>query len=117
MALVKVGLWRVHPAGYEINDWLEYNQSAQEFRAQRAANADRQAAWRNRQAASSNAVTNALRNEVHNAAQTRPDLKEEKSEREERRQGRRQLGGPTHDQANAAGLSWEARKRELEEHP
>lgn len=47
-ALLTAGLWHESPGGYMVHDYLEYNPSAEEVRAQRAENAKRQAEWRER---------------------------------------------------------------------
>ena len=62
--LVTVGLWECVDNGYRVHDYLDYQPSADQVRAERAATARRQAAWRVRRHAgsptpSSNAVTNA----------------------------------------------------------
>lgn len=110
-ALVDAGLWGVHSEGWIIHDWLDYNPSAQETRAKRRADADRQAEYRARR----HAVTNSVSNAVTNSAPTRPDpLKKEQAERktESGRTPGRRIGGPSHDEANEAGLSWAALKAE-----
>ena len=48
--LVSVGLWDIANGGYQIHDYLEYNPSAEQVKADREANAKRQADWRTRQA-------------------------------------------------------------------
>jgi len=72
--LVEVGLWEKRDGGYQVHDYLDYNPSAVQVKAQRKANAERQANWRGRQPqeskpdnnnesnATSNAVTNATSN-------------------------------------------------------
>lgn len=47
-ALVAVGLWRECEGGYEVHDYLDYNPPAAKVRAERAANAKRQAKFRDR---------------------------------------------------------------------
>jgi hypothetical protein len=72
--LVSVGLWEIVEGGYHIHDFLEYQPSAEKVKAERAANAERQARWRDRNAEDngvSNAVTNELRNGVTNSAPSR----------------------------------------------
>jgi len=106
-ALVDAGLWAPHPNGWLIHDYLDYNPSAQQIRDERAANANRQAAFRDRR----NAVTNA----ATNGAPSHPIPIEREIPRERTTKtgytGRGPLG-PSHDDANAAGLSWAAIKAE-----
>jgi hypothetical protein len=73
--LVEAGLWTVSRGGHQIHDYLEYNPSAEEVKAQRADNARRQAEWRERNKAnpSTNEGGNAVSNSVTNAvSNTRP---------------------------------------------
>lgn len=44
--LVRVGLWESAPGGYQIHDFLVYNDSAEQVRERRATEAARKAAWR-----------------------------------------------------------------------
>jgi hypothetical protein len=44
--LVRVGLWESAPGGYQIHDFLVYNDSAEDVRKRRAEEAARKAAWR-----------------------------------------------------------------------
>lgn len=70
--LVAVGLWERRDGGYQVHDYLEYNPSAAQVKAQRAANAERQAKWRGKQpqvtetgsgdGGNSNGVNNAVSN-------------------------------------------------------
>ena len=46
--LVEVGLFRPHPRGYEVNNYLRYNDSGEVVRARRGAAAQRTARWRER---------------------------------------------------------------------
>lgn len=39
--LVEAGLWEVHPSGFRVHDYLEYNPSAQSLREKRAADSAR----------------------------------------------------------------------------
>ncbi len=66
--LVEVGLWERVDGGFLIHDFLDYNPSAEQVKAERAANAKRQAKWRDehrddqgkfRSNGDSNGVTNA----------------------------------------------------------
>lgn len=66
-ALLKVGLWLNAEDGYQIHDYLAYQQSATQVKAYREANAKRQEEWRNKKRnkmdnAESNAVTNTVTN-------------------------------------------------------
>lgn len=80
--LVDVGLWEHVEEGYAIHDWLQCNKSSAEVKAEKEANARRQADWRNSHRnegtgaysnEESNAVSNALRNAARrNAAPSRP---------------------------------------------
>lgn len=45
-ALVKAGLWKATKDGYQVHDWDKYNPKAASVRRDRAANAKRQAEWR-----------------------------------------------------------------------
>jgi hypothetical protein len=60
--LIDVGLWEVCNGGFMIHDYLVYNPNGDKVRAERAANAARQARFRG----GSNAVTNAITNNVTN---------------------------------------------------
>lgn len=72
--LAEVGLWEPVEGGYRIHDYLDYNPSAEEVRAQRRQSAERQARWRGQRHAEaatpslevrhagSNGVTNAESN-------------------------------------------------------
>lgn len=44
--LARVGLWETVPGGYQIHDFLVYNDSAEQVRARRATEAARKAEWR-----------------------------------------------------------------------
>lgn len=46
--LVDAGLWEVIPEGYRIHDYLMYNPSGEQVKAERANNAKRQQEWRER---------------------------------------------------------------------
>jgi hypothetical protein len=77
-ALVDAGLWQREGAGWRINDWLDYNPSRAEIEAQRAAKAERQRKWRERNRNASTDVStdgerDALVTDVGDAAPTRPD--------------------------------------------
>ena len=78
-ALLTAGVWRSNAEGYEIHDYLDYNPSAAQLKAERVMNAARQAKWReqrrpqDRETPERNAVTNASplqRNAVTNASVT-----------------------------------------------
>ena len=47
--LVTVGVWLLHPQGYEIKDYLLYNPSREEVERQRAEKAERQRKYRDKQ--------------------------------------------------------------------
>jgi len=82
--LVDVGLWERVDDGYIVHDYLEYNPTGEKVRAERAANARRQAEWRERNRQDNgqfgddvtdaeserNAPCNGERNAVTNAAVT-----------------------------------------------
>lgn len=57
--LINAGLWESCEDGYRIHDYLEYQPSKDQVIADRAANAQRQEAWKARK---SNAVSNAVSN-------------------------------------------------------
>jgi hypothetical protein len=63
--LVSAGLWERADGGYQIHDYLEYNPSAEQVKAERAANAKRQAEWRDRKRQRRDVVM-AMRNNVSN---------------------------------------------------
>jgi hypothetical protein len=65
--LVDVGLWEPAPGGYQIHDYLEYNPSKADVLAQRRQNAERQAAWKDRQRGSHNG-TNGVANAGSNVS-------------------------------------------------
>jgi len=69
--LVAVGLWDEAEGGYRIHDYLEYQPSAEEVKAERAGNARRQQEWRGRNKGSS-AVSNAVTDSVSNAPNNGP---------------------------------------------
>jgi hypothetical protein len=65
--LVRGGLWLPADGGYQVKDYLDYNPSAEQVKARRAATAERVANWRTSHAdytTPSNAVTNAVGNDV-----------------------------------------------------
>lgn len=71
--LMQAGLWTETETGYQIRDYLDYNPSAEQVKARRAATADRVANWRAARRVShaeytpvSNAVSNAVTNTVGN---------------------------------------------------
>jgi hypothetical protein len=70
--LVHVGLWEAVEGGYRIHDYLDYNRSSADVRAERDETARRQAEWRARKAAKqaeeqeSNAVSNGVTGAVSN---------------------------------------------------
>lgn len=70
--LVGVGLWSATEAGYAVHDYLEYQPSAEQVRAQRAENARRQAEWRGRRRATRADERNAVTNGVSNAPRNAP---------------------------------------------
>lgn len=65
--LVQVGLWERAEGGYRIHDYAEYQPTADDVRATRAANAARQATWRSRRNGASNGVTNDVSHAGRNA--------------------------------------------------
>jgi predicted kinase len=65
--LVAVGLWEHAAGGYRIHDYAEYQPTADDVRATRAANAARQATWRSRRNGASNGVTNDVSHAGRNA--------------------------------------------------
>lgn len=60
--LVEVGLWEATDGGYRIHQYLDYQPSKERVEAERAANAQRQAEWRDRKKEARNAVTNTVSN-------------------------------------------------------
>jgi hypothetical protein len=57
--LVSCGLWENAAGGYQIHDYLDYQPSADDVRAERARNAERQKKWRDsKRNADSNGATN-----------------------------------------------------------
>jgi hypothetical protein len=79
--LVAVGLWHRCKGGYQIHDFLDYQQPAAKMKAGRAAGRRRQAEYRRRQAEQDNALRNAERdgssNGVTNASRARTESEEE----------------------------------------
>jgi hypothetical protein len=67
--LVDTGLWERVEGGYQIHDYLEYQPSSEKVKAERAASAERQARWRERNAVS-NDDSNGVTNEGSNALVT-----------------------------------------------
>ncbi len=81
--LTDAGLWSLTESGYIVHDYLDYNPTAAQVKAQRVANTQRQAEWRERKAARngvtndvtndvSSSVTNSVRNAVNNGPVTAP---------------------------------------------
>lgn len=76
--LVDVQLWELCDGGYRVHGYLEYQPSAEKVKAEQAANAKRQADWRERHAeerkqarnGTSNGVTNRERNASRNGPVT-----------------------------------------------
>jgi hypothetical protein len=71
--LVRVGLWEEVEGGYRIHDYLDYQPSAEQVKAERAATARRQHEWRERNKGRngvSNAVTDTVSNAPRNATVT-----------------------------------------------
>jgi len=58
--LVNAGLWETTDTGYAVHDYLTYNRTAEQVKADRAANTERQSRYRDRHASESNAVTNTI---------------------------------------------------------
>ncbi len=68
-ALVTAGLWRESQGGYAIHHYLEYNPPAEKVKAERAANAKRQAKYKEtRRNGGEASIYNAVSNGVSNAA-------------------------------------------------
>lgn len=75
--LVEAGLWEHVQGDYGFHDWEKYQFTAEEIRARRKANADRQKKWRDSHRGSdgkfvSNGVSNALVTDESNALVTPP---------------------------------------------
>lgn len=68
--LVTVGLWEPDGDGYRIHDYLDYQPSAAQVRAQRAENARRQSEWRERKRTTREDERNAVTHSVSNAPVT-----------------------------------------------
>lgn len=58
--LVEFGLWERDPSGYVVHDYLTYNPSAEQVRAERLAAAERMRRHRDRKNGVSDAVTNGV---------------------------------------------------------
>lgn len=85
--LVRVGLWITHVDGWEFHDWLEWNPSRDQVEAERKANRERQARYRDKRRSRdvtppvSDAVSNGVSDEetdagtdaATNGAPSRPD--------------------------------------------
>jgi hypothetical protein len=65
--LVEAGLWEQVEGGYQVHDFLDYQPSAEQVKAERADNAKRQQDWRDRKKEQRNAVTNTVTDTVSNA--------------------------------------------------
>ena len=63
--LLEVGLWEVYEGGYMIHDFLVYNPNSDKVKAERKANSDRQAAYRDK-LKKSNGVSNGVTTPVSN---------------------------------------------------
>jgi hypothetical protein len=78
-SLVRVALWTPVDGGYSMPDFLEFNPSAEQVKAQRAASAERQRAARERALSrrdsrvTESEVTAVSRRESHDPDPTRPD--------------------------------------------
>jgi hypothetical protein len=70
--LVEVGLWEEVESGYRIHDFLDYQPSAEQVKAERADNAKRQHEWRERKKQERNTVTNTVTDGVSNAPRNAP---------------------------------------------
>jgi len=66
--LTAVGLFEIVPGGFQVHDYLEYNPSGEDVRAERKQNAVRQDVWRanKRNKGGSNAVTPPVTNGANN---------------------------------------------------
>jgi len=66
--LVEAGLWLKVPAGYQIHDYLQYNDSKVEILERRRENAEAQERWRERQRHKppDNGITNGIGNPITN---------------------------------------------------
>ena len=62
--LVSNGLWDAVEGGYQVHDYLDYNDDADTVKTRRKRNADRQSKWRDKGV--SNAVSNASHNDMSN---------------------------------------------------
>jgi hypothetical protein len=110
-AIESSGVWIPMADGWQIHDWLDYNASAQEIRAKRAADAARQAAYRDRLSQRDSRVASNASNGA--PSHPIPSVKEERTKQERRRSyGGPQ--GPSHDETNEAGLSWARIKAQRE---
>lgn len=67
--LCECGLWDSAPGGYQVHDFLEYNEPAARVRAKQKSAAERQAAWRanHRDETTGRYFRNALRDALPNA--------------------------------------------------
>lgn len=70
--LVEVGLWEAVEGGYRVHDFLDYQPSAEQVKAERVGNAQRQQEWRERQKDKRNGVSNAVTAPVSNAPRNGP---------------------------------------------
>jgi len=90
--LVAAGLWKRARGGYQFHQWLEWQPSREKVEAERKANAERQARWRENQKNGKPGKDPSRRysrvsDTVTNAAPTRPPLKGEGEERAPATQG------------------------------
>jgi hypothetical protein len=65
--LIAAGLWTEGVGGIQIHDYLKYNKTAEQVKAEREANAERQARYRERHNEPTNSVSNGVTTTVSNA--------------------------------------------------
>lgn len=70
--LVQAGLWVVAEDGYRVHDYLKYNRSADQVKAEREANTERQRRHRDRDNDHNNGVSNGVTDGVSNGGSNSP---------------------------------------------
>lgn len=71
--LIAAGVWEEREDGIVIHDFLEYNRTAEQVKAERAASAERLRRWREQRNAVGNGVTDGEGNGASNTVPSRPD--------------------------------------------
>jgi len=102
--LVDLALWEPKSGGFQVKDYFDYNPSRADVLAKRKADSERK---RSGFRTESNWNPDGIQTSVPD-----PNPKEKEIPKERERRSGRRIGGPSHDEANEAGLSWAAIKAE-----